>query len=113
MELLLRAYDKKQGYVAYQCSLDLETLSSFIYHFGDCEISNHIGICDKNGNKIFSNDIIRLTRNFGFNSDIIKSDVCQVFYNEKECRYMLKCENYNIPLNFRHSKDYEIIGNNY
>lgn len=111
MNLLLRAYDNKNDYIAYQGQPDIETLSSFIYHFGNCEISNYIGILDKNGNEIFSNDIIRLTSYFGFNSDI-----CEVYYDEKMCRYSLKDlsnRNCGIPLNARNSKYYEIIGNKY
>ena len=116
MDMLLRAYDRKQDYIAYQGTQDLESLSSFIHHFGDCEISQFVGISDKNGTKIFSNDIIRLTSYFGFYSDIIKISICEVYYNEKQCRFLLKDSldsTLTIPLNSRNSENYEIIGNFY
>ena len=116
MELFLRAYDKEQDYIAYQGSPDLESLVSFVYHFGGYEISQFIGISDKNGTNIYSNDIIRLTTYFDFYSDIIRTTICEVYYNEKQCRFLLKDPqdpNFSFPLNSHNSEKYEIIGNKY
>lgn len=33
-----RAWDKSQNYMAYQGTPDLETLQSFIFHFGEDEL---------------------------------------------------------------------------
>ena len=59
MEILLRAWDKDR--MIYQGEPDLETLQSFIFHYGDRPLMEHIGIDDCKGNKIFSDDIMRDT----------------------------------------------------
>ena len=57
-ELKFRAWDKSQKYMAYQGSPDLETLSSFMFHFGEDIVLQSTGFLDKNENKIFEGDIL-------------------------------------------------------
>lgn len=59
MEIILRAWDDKHKCMAIQGTPDLETLQSFIFHYGDRPLMEYIGIDDKNGNKIFADDIMK------------------------------------------------------
>lgn len=58
MEIEFRAWDDKQKYMAYQGTPDLETLSSFIHHFGNDKLMQYTGYEDVYGNKIFVGDIV-------------------------------------------------------
>lgn len=57
-ELKFRAWDKSQKYMAYQGSPDLETLSIFMFHFGEDIVMQSTGFYDKNRKEIFEWDIL-------------------------------------------------------
>jgi hypothetical protein len=58
-EIKFRAWDKSQKYMAYQGNPDLETIQSFMHHFGDKKLMMSTGIYDANYNEIFESDIIQ------------------------------------------------------
>ena len=60
-----RAWDEKQKYMAYQGTPDLETLQSFIHHFGDKELMQSTNILDKNGKEIFERDYLKYSNEYG------------------------------------------------
>lgn len=91
-EIKFRAWDESQKYMAYQGTPDLETLQSFMHHFGDQYLMQFTGLYDKNGNEIYEGDIIKgETRNFTvkFEEGMFTTDVGKYILNG----------------------DYEIIGN--
>ncbi len=54
-----RAWDESQKYMAYQGSPDLETIQSFMYHFGDEELMESTFLHDKGGDgkEVWEGDI--------------------------------------------------------
>ena len=77
-ELKFRAWDKSQKYMAYQGNPDLETLSSFMFHFGEDIVMQSIGLKDKDGDEIFEGDLLidrypvdEENLNFGYNESFL------------------------------------------
>jgi len=60
-EIKFRAWDQSQKYMAYQGTPDLETLQSFMHHFGDKELMQATGLFDKKGKEFFELDIATYT----------------------------------------------------
>jgi uncharacterized phage protein (TIGR01671 family) len=60
-----RAFCYKQNHMAYQGTPDLETLQSFMFHYGDAELMQSTNIFDKNGKEIFERDYIKYSNEFG------------------------------------------------
>ncbi len=58
-KIRFRAWDESQKYMAYQGTADIETLQSFIHHFGDKELMQSTNIFDINGIEIFEGDYLK------------------------------------------------------
>lgn len=63
--LKFRAFCYKQNHMAYQGTPDLETLQSFMFHYGDAELMQSTNIFDKNGKEIFERDYIKYSNEYG------------------------------------------------
>lgn len=113
-QIKFRAWDEKQNYMAYQGTPDLETLQSFIFHFGEDELLQCSPFKDKNGKEIYDGDII------GDWTEVdgkMEQSKMQVYFDEMLGQWMLDCSlkqdqsmSYSL---FKELEDfeYEVIGN--
>jgi uncharacterized phage protein (TIGR01671 family) len=113
-QIKFRAWDEKQNYMAYQGTPDLETLQSFIFHFGEDELLLRTPFKDKNGKEIYDGDII------GDWTEVdgkMEQSKMQVYFDEVLGQWMLDCSSkqdksisYSL---FKELEDfeYEVIGN--
>jgi uncharacterized phage protein (TIGR01671 family) len=116
-EIKFRAWDKEQKYMAYQGTPDLETLSSFVFHFGDEILMQYTGLKDKNGKEIYEGDILLIKEkraNFPLKWVVV--------YNEEQTGFRLRWEQrftnneggfYDILISPNECEQFEIIGNIY
>ena len=111
-KIKFRAWDKSQKYMAYQGMPDLETLQSFIFHFGDKELMQFVGLKDCKGREIYEGDIVQYKSITNFGDDV------------SHCKNTVKYKDgsfYPLPIEehcedewySEQKEDYEIIGNIY
>ena len=108
-EIKFRAWDESQKYMAYQGTPDLETIQSFIHHFGDKVLMQFTGLIDKNGKEVYEGDIIKGKTFSG------KENISYVIYDNNYGCWQLQTVG-NKPLSFpikSFNKELEIIGNIY
>jgi hypothetical protein len=86
IELKLRAWDEKNKVMAYQGEPDLETLQSFVFHYGGCVVSWWTGFKDKNGKEIFGGDVLR--HEFDADGEVGLA-FCKVYFCEKMGAWLL------------------------
>ena len=115
-----RAWDENQQYMAYQGTPDLETIQSFMFHFGDKEIMQYANFNDKNDAELFENDIVEWSGKVleGTQDELNYCHICQVIFDAKEfVGYCLKSfsEPGIIPIGLygAHPSELKLIGNIY
>ena len=57
-EIKFRAWDESQNYMAYQGTPDLESIQSFMHHFGDKTLMQFTGYKDCEDKEIYEGDIL-------------------------------------------------------
>jgi uncharacterized phage protein (TIGR01671 family) len=101
-EIKFRAWIESQNYMAIQGTPDLETLQSFMFHYGNEKtLMQYTGLKDKNGKEIYEGDIV-----IPF-SDFEKGNRSVVVYEFNQFR--IKGKN----LYWSWASDIEVIGNIY
>jgi len=96
-----RAWDKEQQYMAYQGTPDLETISSFFFHFGEDILMQFTGLADKNRKDVFESDIV-----------LYKGAKGTVTYDNRTAMFMLDFNLLRSSYSFDSiDEEFEVIGN--
>jgi len=108
-EIKFRAWNDNANTMAVQGTPDLETLSSFIFHYGDNDLMQYTGLKDRDGLEIFEGDCVALP----FRNELRM--VFKVIYNSSRASF--ECVDVLNQSNYRFSNDgvlaYKVIGNIY
>ena len=99
-----RAWDESQNYMAYQGTPDIESIQSFMHHFGDKTLMQFTGLNDKNGKEIYEGEIL-------YNND--REEHCIVKYSKEKAMFIVKYleSNDEFPLWESISNLYYSVGN--
>ena len=81
-----RAWDEKQQYMAYQGTPDLETIQSFMFHFGDNPLMQYINSNDNGNIQLFEDDIVEWSgiAHEGTQAELTYCHICQIVFDNIE-----------------------------
>ena len=112
--LFFRAWISSQNYMAIQGTPDLETLQSFMLHYGNEEnIMQFTGLSDKNGSKIFEGDIVTYKRSVGNWTGQTMTTTHKIIFTEEVNAFVMDYGSSYIKLRKHWGYEYEVIGNIY
>lgn len=112
--LFFRAWISSQNYMAIQGTPDLETLQSFMFHYGNEEnIMQFTGLSDKNGSKIFEGDIVTYKRSVGNWTGQTMTTTHKIIFTEEVNAFVMDYGSSYIKLRKHWGYEYEVIGNIY
>ena len=110
--LFFRAWISSQNYMAIQGTPDLETLQSFMFHYGNEEnIMQFTGLSDKNGSKIFEGDIVTYKRSVGNWTGQTMTTTHKIIFTEEVNAFVMDYGSSYIKLRKHWGYEYEVIGN--
>lgn len=100
--------------MAIQGTPDLETLQSFMFHYGNEEnIMQFTGLSDKNGSKIFEGDIVTYKRSVGNWTGQTMTTTHKIIFTEEVNAFVMDYGSSYIKLRKHWGYEYEVIGNIY
>ena len=109
--LKFRAWYEKEKYMAIQGTPDLETLQSFMFHFGDNVLMQFTGLYDKNGKEIYEGDIVTYKRSVGNWTGKFMTTTHKVIFTEEINAFVMEYGSSYIKLRKHWGYEYEVIGN--